>query len=43
MGFIAVLIMLAMLWAGLSAVASLQVSYGAFDKEMGPAAQKKQQ
>ena len=41
MGALAVLIMLAILYVGLSAVASLQVSYGAFDKEMGPAAQKK--
>lgn len=43
MGFLGAVIMFAMLWAGLSAVASLQVSYGAFDKEMGPAAQKKAQ
>lgn len=43
MAFVGGLIMLAMLYVGLSAVASLQVSYGAFDKEMGPAAQKKQQ
>lgn len=43
MAFIGALVMFAMLWAGLSAVASLQVSYGAFDKEMGPAAQKKAQ
>lgn len=43
MAFLGALIMFAMLWAGLSAVASLQVSYGAFDKEMGPAAQKKAQ
>ncbi|KAJ9142682.1 BIG1-domain-containing protein [Pleurostoma richardsiae] len=40
--FIAVLVMLAILYAGLSALSSLEVSYGAFDKEMGPAAQKKQ-
>ncbi|KAJ4425250.1 hypothetical protein N0V82_000060 [Gnomoniopsis sp. IMI 355080] len=43
MAFLGALIMFAMLYAGLSAVASLQVSYGAFDKEMGPAAQKKVQ
>ncbi|KAF3760271.1 BIG1-domain-containing protein [Cryphonectria parasitica EP155] len=43
MGFVAVFLMLAMLYVGLNAVASLQVSYGAFDKEMGPAAQKKTQ
>jgi hypothetical protein len=43
MGILVSLIFLAILWVGVSAVASLQVSYGAFDKEMGPAAQKKQQ
>ncbi|PSS02391.1 BIG/ATPase V1 complex, subunit S1 [Coniella lustricola] len=41
MGFLGAIIMISMLYVGLSAVASLQVSYGAFDKEMGPAAQKK--
>lgn len=41
MGFLGAIIMLAMLYVGLSAVASLQVSYGAFEKEMGPAAQRK--
>ncbi|KUI57305.1 Protein big1 [Cytospora mali] len=41
MGIVAVLIMLAILYVGLSAVSSLEVSYGAFDKDMGPAAQKK--
>lgn len=41
MGFLGTIIMLAMLYVGLSAVASLQVSYGAFEKEMGPAAQRK--
>lgn len=43
MAFIAAIVMFAMLYVGLSAVASLEVSYGAFDKEMGPAAQKKAQ
>ncbi|OAA58969.1 hypothetical protein SPI_06171 [Niveomyces insectorum RCEF 264] len=43
MGLIVFFILLFILYGGLSAVASLQVSYGAFDKEMGPAAQKKQQ
>ncbi|KAI8633101.1 BIG1-domain-containing protein [Xylariaceae sp. FL1651] len=43
MALIALIILLSILYAGISAVASLQVSYGAFDKEMGPAAQKKQQ
>ncbi|KAI1319878.1 BIG1-domain-containing protein [Xylariaceae sp. FL0255] len=40
---IVLVILMAILYTGISAVASLQVSYGAFDKEMGPAAQKKQQ
>ena len=31
------------LYVGISGVASLQVSYAAFDKEMGPAAHNKQQ
>ncbi|KAJ8125179.1 hypothetical protein O1611_g8463 [Lasiodiplodia mahajangana] len=43
MGLIALVILMSILYAGISALASLQVSYGAFDKEMGPAAQKKQQ
>jgi len=43
MGLLVVFILLAILSVGLSALGSLQVSYGAFDKEMGPAAQKKQQ
>jgi len=43
MGFVAGFIMLSILYVGLSALSSLEVSYGAFDKEMGPAAQKKQQ
>ncbi|KAI1115848.1 ER protein BIG1 [Nemania sp. NC0429] len=43
MGLIALIILLGILYSGISALASLQVSYGAFDKEMGPAAQKKQQ
>lgn len=41
MGLVAVLLMLAILYVGLSAVSSLEIPYGAFDKEMGPAAQKK--
>lgn len=41
MGIVALIIMLSLLYVGLSAVASLEVSYGAFDKENGPAAQKK--
>ncbi|KAI1355056.1 ER protein BIG1 [Xylaria sp. FL0043] len=43
MGLVALIILMSILYAGISALASLQVSYGAFDKEMGPAAQKKQQ
>ncbi|KAI0977342.1 ER protein BIG1 [Xylaria arbuscula] len=42
MGLIALIILLSILYGGISALASLQVSYGAFDKEMGPTAQKKQ-
>jgi len=42
MGLITVFLMVAILSVGLSAIAGLQVSYGAFDKEMGPAAGKKQ-
>ncbi|KAM7209221.1 BIG/ATPase V1 complex, subunit S1 [Naviculisporaceae sp. PSN 640] len=42
MGLFVLIILLSILGAGLSALGSLQVSYGAFDKEMGPAAQKKQ-
>ncbi|CAK7274923.1 hypothetical protein SEPCBS57363_006412 [Sporothrix epigloea] len=43
MSLIVFFIILSILYVGLSAVSSLQVPYGAFDKEMGPAAQKKQQ
>lgn len=42
MGLMAMFFMLAILYVGLKALSSLEVSYGAFDKEMGPAAQKKQ-
>ncbi|KAH6850726.1 BIG/ATPase V1 complex, subunit S1 [Chaetomium sp. MPI-CAGE-AT-0009] len=42
MAFIVMAVVLSILAVGLKAVASLEVSYGAFDKEMGPAAQKKQ-
>lgn len=41
MGLVGTIIMLTMLYVGLAAVSSLQVSYGAFDKENGPAGQKK--
>ncbi|KAI0885247.1 BIG1-domain-containing protein [Annulohypoxylon maeteangense] len=40
---IAATILISILYVGLLGVASLEVPYGAFDKEMGPAAQKKQQ
>ena len=43
MGLLTGTILLAILGVGISAVSSLKVSYAAFDKEMGPAAQKKQQ
>ncbi|KAI0852249.1 BIG1-domain-containing protein [Daldinia vernicosa] len=39
---IALVILLSILYGGIAAVASLEVPYGAFDKDMGPAAQKKQ-
>ena len=42
MGLLIFFILLSILYLGISGVASLQVSYAAFDKEMGPAAQKKQ-
>jgi hypothetical protein len=43
MGLIVAIILLSILYVGLKALSSLEVSYGAFEKEMGPAAQKKQQ
>ncbi|KAG6003874.1 hypothetical protein E4U21_001622 [Claviceps maximensis] len=43
MGIIVALVLLSILGAGIRGLASLEVSYGSFDKEMGPAAQKKQQ
>ncbi|KAH7306063.1 BIG/ATPase V1 complex, subunit S1 [Rhexocercosporidium sp. MPI-PUGE-AT-0058] len=41
MGLLVTLLLLAILSVGISAISSLEVSYGAFDKEMGPAAQQK--
>ncbi|KAK0652222.1 BIG/ATPase V1 complex, subunit S1 [Cercophora newfieldiana] len=41
-GLIALIVILSILGVGLKSLASLEVSYGAFDKENGPAAQKKQ-
>ncbi|KAF3000366.1 hypothetical protein E8E14_004994 [Neopestalotiopsis sp. 37M] len=43
MTLVSLLILFSILGVGISALGSLQVPYGAFDKEMGPAAQKKQQ
>ncbi|KAI9809708.1 MAG: hypothetical protein M1825_000140 [Sarcosagium campestre] len=43
MGLLASFLLITILYVGISALSSLQVSYGAFDKEMGPAAQRKQQ
>ncbi|KAF9775947.1 hypothetical protein IL306_005945 [Fusarium sp. DS 682] len=43
MGIIIALVLFSLLGVGLRALASLEVSYGAFEKDMGPAAQKKQQ
>jgi hypothetical protein len=41
MGLLTTLLLISILAVGINAVASLQVSYAAFDKEMGPAANKK--
>ena len=43
MGLVALTVLLSILYTGVQALSSLSVSYGAFDKDMGPAAQKKQQ
>ena len=40
MAFLALFVIISILTVGLKALASLEVSYGAFDKDMGPAAQK---
>ena len=42
MAIITTIVLLSILFVGLRALASLEVSYGAFEKDMGPAAQKKQ-
>lgn len=42
MSLITLILLLSILGVGLRALSSLEVSYGAFDKDMGPAAQKKQ-
>lgn len=43
MGILAGLFFLLILYVGISAIGSLEVSYAAFEKEMGPNVQKKQQ
>lgn len=43
MGFLAAFFMIMIVTVGIKGLMSLEVSYGAFEKEMGPAAQKKQQ
>lgn len=43
MGFTAGIILLLILYVGISGLASLQVSYAAFEKESGPLAGKKSQ
>ncbi len=41
MGLLVSFILIMILYVGINGVASLQVSYAAFDKETGPAAQSK--
>jgi len=41
MGFLGILPLFAIVFVGLKALSSLEVSYFAFSKEMGPAAQRK--
>lgn len=43
MGLLAIVILFSILSVGLSALSSLEVSYGSFTKEMNPTSQKKQQ
>lgn len=43
MGLITTIVLFSILGVGIRGLGSLQVSYGAFEKEMGPSAQKKQQ
>ncbi len=43
MGLIVAIVLFSILGVGVRALGSLEVSYGAFEKEMGPAALKKQQ
>jgi hypothetical protein len=43
MAIVTAVVLLSILYGGLSALSTLEVSYGAFEKDMGPAAHKKQQ
>ncbi len=43
MGILVTVMLSSILYVGISAIAGLQVTYAAFDKEIGPAAQKKAQ
>lgn len=43
MGILVTLLLLAILSVGIKAISSLEVSYAAFEKEMGPAAHRKAQ
>jgi hypothetical protein len=43
MAIVTAIVLLSILYVGLAALSSLEVSYGAFEKEMGPAQHKKQQ
>jgi len=43
MGLLVGFLLLSILYVAISGLAGLQVSYAAFDREMGPSAQKKQQ
>ena len=42
MGLLVTFILISILYVAINGIASLQVSYAAFDKEMGPSTQKKQ-
>jgi hypothetical protein len=42
MGIVVSILLFSILYVGISAISGLEVSYMAFSKEMGPAAQKKQ-
>lgn len=43
LGYLVLFFLLSILYVGFNALSSLEVTYGAFEKEMGPAAAKKQQ